>query len=73
MKAVMDYLAGLELDWPYILKLAGVLLVGCIVSFIVSMLVIRALMDYVRRSSFSLFGVYRIILGIMVLGYFIFA
>ena len=49
----------------------GVLLVGCIVSFIVSMLVIRALMDYVRKSSFSLFGAYRIILGIMVLGYFI--
>ena len=49
----------------------SVLLVGCIVSFIVSMMVIRALMDYVRKSSFSLFGAYRIILGIMVLGYFI--
>ena len=49
----------------------GVLLVGCVVSFIVSMLVIRALMDYVRRSSFSLFGAYRIILGVMVLLYFI--
>ena len=49
----------------------GVLIVGCLVSFIVSMLVIRALMEYVRKSRFSLFGVYRIILGVMVLLYFI--
>ena len=48
----------------------AVLAVGCIVSFIVSLLVIRALMDYVRRHSFSAFGVYRIILGIVVLAYF---
>ena len=47
-----------------------VLAVGCVVSFIVSLLVIRALMDYVRRHSFSAFGVYRIILGIIVLAYF---
>ena len=49
----------------------SVLFVGCLVSFIVSMLVIKALMEYVRKSSFSLFGVYRIILGVMVLLYFI--
>ncbi len=48
----------------------GVLLVGCLVSFLVSLLVIRALMDYVRRHSFCVFGVYRIILGVLVLGYF---
>ncbi|MBQ8620976.1 MAG: undecaprenyl-diphosphate phosphatase [Oscillospiraceae bacterium] len=48
----------------------GILLVGCVVSFIVSLLVIKALMEYVRRHSFSAFGVYRIILGILVLGYF---
>ena len=49
----------------------SVLFVGCLVSFVVSMLVIKALMEYVRKSSFSLFGVYRIILGVMVLLYFI--
>ena len=49
----------------------SVLFVGCLVSFIVSMLVIKALMEYVRKSSFSLFGVYRIILGVMVLLYFL--
>ena len=48
----------------------GVLAVGCVVSFIVSLLVIKALMDYVRRHTFSAFGVYRIILGIVVLAYF---
>ena len=49
----------------------GVLLVGSVVSFVVSMLVIRALMEYVRKHSFSVFGVYRIVLGIIVLGYFL--
>ncbi len=48
----------------------AVLIVGCVVSFIVSLLVIKALMDYVRRHSFSAFGVYRIVLGIIVLAYF---
>ena len=49
----------------------AVLVVGCIVSFLVSLLVIRALMDYVRRHSFSVFGIYRIVLGIAVLVYFV--
>ncbi len=49
----------------------GVLLVGCIVSFIVSMVVIKGLMEYVRKHSFSAFGVYRIVLGIIVLAYFL--
>ena len=48
----------------------GVLVVGCIVSFIVSLLVIKGLMQYVRSHSFSAFGVYRIVLGVIVLAYF---
>ncbi len=48
----------------------GVLIAGCVVSFVVSMVVIRALMEYVRRHSFSAFGVYRIVLGVVVLAYF---
>lgn len=51
---------------------AGILLVGCLVSFLVSILVIRGLMEYVRRHSFSAFGVYRIVLGAAVLLYFAF-
>ncbi len=49
----------------------GVLVVGCIVSFIVSMLVIKGLMEYVRKHSFSVFGIYRIVLGVIVLAYFL--
>ena len=47
------------------------LLVGTVVSFVVSMFAIKALMNYVRRHSFSAFGVYRIVLGAVVLVYFI--
>ena len=49
----------------------GVLAVGCVVSFLVSLLVIKGLMEYVRNHKFSSFGIYRIILGIAVLGYFL--
>lgn len=47
-----------------------VLITGCVVSFLVSLIVIRGLMAYVRNHSFSVFGVYRIILGAVVLAYF---
>ena len=49
----------------------SVLLVGMVVSFVVSVLVIKGLMDSVRGESFAVFGVYRIILGIVVLAYFL--
>ena len=48
-----------------------VLLVGTVVSFVVSMLVIKALMEYVRKRSFAAFGYYRIVLGFLVIGYFL--
>ena len=47
-----------------------VLITGCVVSFLVSLVVIKGLMEYVRKHSFSVFGLYRIALGIVVLGYF---
>ena len=47
------------------------LLVGTAVSFIVSMAAIKALMSYVRKHSFSAFGWYRIVLGAVVLVYFV--
>ena len=49
----------------------AILIVGCVVSFVVSLLVIKGLMEYVRKHSFSAFGVYRIILGAVVLAYFL--
>lgn len=47
-----------------------VLGVGCLVSFVVSILVIRFLMNYIRKHDFKVFGYYRIVLGIIVLLYF---
>ena len=49
----------------------GVLVAGCVVAFLVSLGVIKGLMEYVRKHSFSVFGVYRIVLGAAVLGYFL--
>ncbi|MBQ4150921.1 MAG: undecaprenyl-diphosphate phosphatase [Clostridia bacterium] len=48
------------------------LFVGCAVAFAVSIVAIKFLTDFVKKHSFSAFGVYRIILGIIVLAvYFI--
>ena len=44
-----------------------VLAVGCLVSFAVSLVAIRFLMDFVKKHSFAPFGVYRIVLGALVL------
>ena len=49
-----------------------ILITGMTVSFIVSVLVIRFLMGYVKKHDFKVFGWYRIILGIIVLVYFLF-
>jgi undecaprenyl-diphosphatase len=46
------------------------LAVGCVVSLVVSLVAIRFLMDFVKRHTFSAFGVYRIVLGALVLLYF---
>ena len=48
-----------------------ILIVGVVVSFAVSILAIKFLMGYIKKHDFKVFGWYRIILGILVLGYFI--
>ena len=60
----------MEGSMPNMTEIA-VLITGCVVSFVVSMLVIKALMEYVRKRSFSAFGYYRIVLGFVVIGYFL--
>ncbi|WP_192937881.1 undecaprenyl-diphosphate phosphatase [Latilactobacillus graminis] len=45
-----------------------ILLVGMVVSFIVSVISIKFLMDYIQKHDFKVFGWYRIILGLLVLG-----
>ncbi len=46
------------------------LLVGMVVAFIVSVIVIKFLMSFIKKHSFKAFGVYRIILGLIIIGYF---
>ena len=48
----------------------AILLVGCAVAFVVSLLVIRFLMGFVRKHNFKPFGWYRIVLGVAVIAYF---
>ena len=46
------------------------LLTGCVVSFLVSVCAIKFLMGYIKKHDFKAFGYYRIVLGILVLSYF---
>ena len=48
-----------------------ILVVGCVVAFLVSLVAIRFLMNYVKNHSFTVFGWYRIVLGVIVLGVFV--
>lgn len=50
-----------------------ILLVGSVVAFVVSIIAIRFLLDFVRKHTFTSFGVYRIILGAVVITYFLIA
>lgn len=65
MLGFFDYLSETGASVPLTGWLA--LAVGCAVSFIVSMIAIRFLMDFVKKHTFSAFGLYRILLGALVL------
>lgn len=60
-------LDGLTLDLTEVI----ILLVGTLTAFVVSMIVIKFLMSFVRKHSFESFGWYRIALGIILIIYFI--
>ena len=60
---------GVEYTGPEIVTL----LVGMVVAFIVSIVVIRFLMNYIKKHDFKLFGWYRIALGLVVVLYFVFS
>ena len=51
-------------EWP-------LLLLGSAVAFIVSVFAIRLLMNYIQRHDFKVFGYYRIILGLLLILYFV--
>ncbi len=50
---------------------ASMLIVGCVVAFFVSVFAIKFLMGYIKKNDFKVFGYYRIILGVLVLAYFL--
>ena len=64
MKFAGKVAAGAEVFGGYE---AMILAVGCIVAFVVSLAAIRFLMDFVKKHSFTAFGIYRIVLGVLVL------
>ncbi len=67
LKIVKFILDGFTATGPEI----ALLFIGIAVSFLVSLAAIKFLMDFVKKHSFSPFGVYRIILGIFVLSFFL--
>ena len=62
-KLVLEGVTVTSLEW-------GILAVGCVTAFVVSLVAIKFLMDFVKKHSFASFGWYRIALGVLVLGYF---
>lgn len=64
LKLLKSGLAFSGLEWM-------VLGVGTFVSFAVSVIVIKMLMDYIKKHDFKVFGYYRIVLGIAILAYFL--
>lgn len=49
---------------------AAILIVGMVTAFVVSILAIKFLMGYIKKNNFKPFGYYRIVLGVLVLLYF---
>ena len=66
VKAVKYFLDGIAMSQTEIV----VLIVGILSAFIMGMIAIRFLMGYIKQNDFTVFGVYRIIIGLIVLGYF---
>ena len=66
LKIIKFLMAGFSVTTEEII----LLFIGILVSFAVSIVVIRFLMDYIKRHNFTIFGIYRIVLGIIVLIYF---
>lgn len=66
VKAVKYLLGGMAMSSTEIV----VLVVGILSAFIMGMLAIRFLLGYIKNNDFTVFGVYRIIIGLVVLGHF---
>lgn len=69
LKVLKFLLKGNSFDF----QSAVVLLVGTLVSFVVSILAIKFLMNYLKKNDFTVFGWYRIVLGAILIGYWLIA
>ena len=63
---------GLETGFAMTTDQIIILVLGMVVAFVVSIFVIKFLMDYIKKKDFKVFGYYRIILGVILLGYMCF-
>lgn len=61
----------LKFGFNYTSMEVAILLVGCLVSFVVSVLAIKFLVGYIKKHDFKVFGYYRIVLAVLILIYFI--
>ncbi|CAK7017420.1 MAG: Undecaprenyl-diphosphatase [Paraeggerthella hongkongensis] len=68
VKALKFFVAGLVMTQVEIV----VLIVGIVSAFVMSVVSIKFLMGYIKKNDFTVFGWYRIVVGVLVLGYFAF-
>ena len=66
-----SFLKLIKLGFDYTGTEAAVLFTGMISAFLVSVVAIKFLLGYIRKKDFTAFGVYRIVLGVLVLVYFL--
>ena len=67
VKSVKFFLEGLVMTQTEIL----VLVVGVVSAFVVAIVAIKFLMGYIKKNDFTAFGIYRIVVGALVIGYFV--
>ncbi len=68
MKCLKFFAAGLAMTMTEVVVLA----VGIVTAFVMSVIAIKFLMGYIKKNDFTVFGWYRIVVGVLVLGYFVF-
>ncbi len=68
----MSFLKLIKIGFAFTAGEYVILAVGTITAFVVSVVVIKFLMSYIKKKDFKLFGWYRIVLGALVLVYFTF-
>jgi len=66
----LSFLKLLKFGFAFTMAELVILLIGCVTAFAVSLVVIRFLMGYIKKKDFKVFGWYRIVLGVIVILYF---